>query len=332
MWDTLLGSDSTTGADLRVVPARRYPFSPAFMDTLVHVSSALQRSRTALKLMRQLLVDHRDDLRLGQLVPLGDLYDVITRGGDQPFTETAEGRVRSRPEALRRPSCGPTCWTSTTSPRTTSTPTGTGAQRPDPQLAARVRAFIGDDRLIKTLLLSALAPSVPALRNLTVRRLSALNHGSITSPIPGGEVAQVKRKVDEWAAQFGEIKSIDGDDPAYGWNWSASTSTASSPPPATSTTPGARRTWSSGCCWDELGIPATDGFVDQANLIWRGSRRTIEVVFGNVRDSDDLRDDAFHPFDPNAWRLIIDYPFDEGSHGPADDRNRVQRTSTATPR
>ncbi len=61
MWDTLLGSDrgaDGVGADedsFRLT----YPFSPAFMDTLVHVSSALQRSRTGLKLMGQLLADHR---------------------------------------------------------------------------------------------------------------------------------------------------------------------------------------------------------------------------------------------------------------------------------
>ena len=33
--------------------------------------------------------------------------------------------------------------------------------------------------------------------------------------------------------------------------------------------------------------------------------------------------------------MIIDYPFDEGSHGPADDRQRVQeltsRTAARTP-
>ncbi len=43
-----------------------YPFSPAFLSTLVHVSSALQRSRTALKLMRQLLVGRRETLAWGR--------------------------------------------------------------------------------------------------------------------------------------------------------------------------------------------------------------------------------------------------------------------------
>ncbi|MCK7500334.1 MAG: hypothetical protein MZW92_66110 [Comamonadaceae bacterium] len=43
-----------------------YPFSPALVQTLIAVSAALQRERTALKLMLQLLVDRRDDLELGQ--------------------------------------------------------------------------------------------------------------------------------------------------------------------------------------------------------------------------------------------------------------------------
>ena len=42
-----------------------YPFSPALVQTLVAISSLLQRERTALKLMLQLLVNQRDVLQLG---------------------------------------------------------------------------------------------------------------------------------------------------------------------------------------------------------------------------------------------------------------------------
>lgn len=47
-----------------------YPFSPALVKTLVVVSSALQRERTALKIMMQLLVENQDTMRLGELVPV----------------------------------------------------------------------------------------------------------------------------------------------------------------------------------------------------------------------------------------------------------------------
>ena len=42
-----------------------YPFSPALVETLVAVSSLLQRERTALKVMLQILVDRRETLDLG---------------------------------------------------------------------------------------------------------------------------------------------------------------------------------------------------------------------------------------------------------------------------
>lgn len=321
VFDTLLGTDAASGADINAFRST-YPFSPTFVSTLVHVSSALQRSRTALKLMRQLLVDRRQTLRLGQLVPLGDLYDVISGGGDQPFTEKLKAEfemaqklyaVKLRPhlldqyrltedliEADRR-----------------------GAELPA-KTAGQVRAFTGDDRLVKTLLLSALAPTVPALHNLTARRLSALNHGSIVSPIPGGEVAQVSRKLADWAGQFAEIRMGEGDDPVVslelvGVDVDSVLATAKH-----YDNEGARKLMVQKLVWEQLGVPLTDSFFAEASITWRGSRRGIELVYGNVRDPSDIRDEAFHPDASDGWRLIIDYPFDDGSHGPADDRQRVQ--------
>ncbi|WP_433533780.1 BREX-2 system ATPase PglY [Micromonospora sp. CA-249363] len=324
VFDTLLGTDSGSGADIDAFRST-YPFSPAFLSTLVHVSSALQRSRTALKLMRQLLVDRRDSLRLGQLVPLGDLYDVISTGGDQPFTEKLKAEfemaqklydLKLRPYLL--------------SQYDLTDDELEAARRGDAQsadAAGRIRAFTGDDRLIKTLLLAALAPSVPALRNLTARRLSALNHGSITSPIPGGEVAQVNRKLTDWAGRFGEIRIGEDDDPIVslelvGVDVDSVLATAKQ-----YDNDGARKHLVQRLLWKQLGVPWSDSFFAEAALTWRGSRRTIELVYGNVRDPHDIRDETFHPSDPSGWRLIVDYPFDDGTHGPADDRQRVQELS-----
>src|SRR5262249_6798584 len=65
---------------------KTYPFSPALVQPLVAVSSALQRERTALKIMLQLLVDQRETLRLGDLVPVGDLWDAVAHG-DEAFSD-----------------------------------------------------------------------------------------------------------------------------------------------------------------------------------------------------------------------------------------------------
>lgn len=321
VWDTLLGTDAASGADIDAFRST-YPFSPAFISTLVHVSSALQRSRTALKLMRQLLVDRRETLRLGQLVPLGDLYDVISSGGDQPFTEKLKAEFEMAQKLydlkLRPHLLGQYALSDDDLERARR-----GADLPA-DVSGRVRAFTGDDRLVKTLLLAALAPSVPALRTLTARRLSALNHGTITSPIPGGEVAQVTRKIADWAGQFAEIRIGEGDDPVVslelvGVDVDSVLATAKH-----YDNDGARKHMVQRLLWEQLGVPWTDSFFAEAGLTWRGSRRSIELVYGNVRDPNDIRDEAFNPNDPAGWRLIVDYPFDDGSHGPADDRQRVQ--------
>ena len=39
---------------------RTYPFSPALVSTLRSLAAAMQRERTALKVMQQMLVDRRD--------------------------------------------------------------------------------------------------------------------------------------------------------------------------------------------------------------------------------------------------------------------------------
>ena len=206
IWDALLGSDKgTTGADEESFRLT-YPFSPAFMDTLVHISSALQRSRTGLKLMGQLLADHRDDLRLGDLVAVGDLYEVIATGGDKPFVDSLKVvfeaadklyRTKLRPYLLGSYEVTEDDIDKYLHRRDTLT---------DVQLAQRCELFVADNRLVCTLLLSALAPSVPALSDLTIRRLGALNHGSVKAPIPGSEVGIIKDKVTEWVARFREIK------------------------------------------------------------------------------------------------------------------------------
>ncbi len=328
VWETMLGGGAQIGAD-RDAFRLSYPFSPAFMDTLVHVSSALQRNRTALKLMRQLLVDHRGDLRLGQVVPLGDLWDVITRGADTPFTDVLKAEFdaaqklyarRLRPYLLDGESLDEEALAQVRRAQ------ATGAAV-DPLLATKVRRFTADDRLVKTLLLSALAPSVPALHNLTPRRLSALNHGSITSPIPGGEAGQVGKKIERWAGQFGEIKylPVEGGDPGVGLELVGVEVDSILNSAVGYDSAGNRRALVRRVLVDELGVTLTgDAFGDRLDLVWRGSKRSAEVIFASVRGAE-LRDDQLAPLDPESWRLVIDYPFDDAGEPPVNARARIER-------
>ncbi|MGW0537640.1 BREX-2 system ATPase PglY [Streptomyces sp. NPDC003032] len=328
VWDTLLGHDkSTTGAD-ETAFRRTYPFPPTFMDTLVHISAALQRSRTGLKLMSQLLVDHRDDWRLGQLVPLGDLYPAIAGGGDKAFSgetsvhfEAADKLYRDklRPYLLK-------------ANQVTEDQVEAYRRHPealnDPQLTARCRDFTGDSRLLQTLLLSALAPSVPALADLTLARLHALNHGSITTRIAGTEVGRLEHKVKEWAVNFPEIK-VTGTGPGAvvrleltGVDLDAVLANAQ-----VHNNQGNRRTKMRALLKDALGVsdgPGGFDAYDVLGLVWKGTERQVEVVFGNVADPDSLPETTLRPSQDDAWRLVVDFPYDEGEFGPMDDLQRLR--------
>ena len=84
-----------------------YPFSPALVQTLIAVSSVLQRERTALKVMMQLLVDQRDTLQLGEIVPVGDLFDVIAHG-DEAFSQDMASTSTMPSGSTTRSCCR--CW------------------------------------------------------------------------------------------------------------------------------------------------------------------------------------------------------------------------------
>src|SRR5205085_4878609 len=197
VWNTLLTSEGD-----RQMFRKVYPFSPALVSTLIAVSSVLQRERTALKVMRQLLVEQRDTLQVGDLVPVGDLFDVVAHGYEAfspemaihfdnakrlyhqkllPVLEKQHGR---REELEKLPDA-------------------------DPKRAA----FRNDDRLVKTLLLAALVPEVESLRSLNAERLAALNHGTIRSPIAGHESQLVLQRCRNWAAGAGEIRIGDESNP-----------------------------------------------------------------------------------------------------------------------
>ena len=60
------------------------------MQALVALSSALQRERTALKVMLMLLVEQRETLELGNVIPVGNLYDVIGSEAEPFFQGRSE--------------------------------------------------------------------------------------------------------------------------------------------------------------------------------------------------------------------------------------------------
>lgn len=319
-WDDLLRDEQ--GAD-EAAFAKVYPFSPALVDTLVTLSGMLQRERTALKVMALLLANGRDVLTVDQVIPVGDLYDVMVEGGDTPLTEEMRNHFAVARELYRgklRPMLLLTHQL-TEADLEGSRPGALAAGAPP-----AVEAFFTDDRLAKTLLIAALAPGAPALKNLTASRLAYLNYGTVPAIIPGTEAVTVITRVKAWAEQVGEIQVGDGTDPLISVSISGVDYDSVLNQVRTEDTESNRRGLLRRLVFEQLGVPANDTLLaeNEHGIVWRGSKRTIDLVFGNVRDADALPDDLLRANGPK-WKLVIDYPFDSADHGPNDDIARIER-------
>ena len=318
IWDVLLdginADDRHRGAD-EAAFRLTYPFSPALISTLRTLASVMQRERTALKVMQQMLVDRRDVLTVDDVIPVGDSFDYIV-DGQQALDVEAAALFKSA-TALYRDKLRPLLL---------SADGLTEADVADP--AALPAGFRANDRLVKTLLLSAVAPKVPALKELTATRLASLNHGSIRSPLPGSEASLVLAKVREWSRRVPEIHvGAEPGSPVIRVQLSDVDYQSVVERARGEDNDGRRRELIRELVRDALGIAARDADVFGAvphPVIWRGSRREVDVVFGNVRDAGWLSEDHFRAR-PGTWRVVIDHPFDQPGHSGAEDLARLDR-------
>jgi hypothetical protein len=297
--DILLDGGGATQADWTDFRAV-YPLSPALLNVLVALSGALQRERTGLKLVQQLL-QRNADAAVGQLIPLGDLWNVLVDGTGAAFTD----KLKRESEAAVK------FYAKARTHLLEKYGSDTHAD------------FLADDRFVKTLLLGALAPDVPALRRLTGARLAALNHGSVRSrTVPAGDV--VVRRMKALQAEFpSEVRSDGEADPVFSLHLSELDIEPLLDAVAEEDKAGVRRVWLRDRLWEAAGV--RDGqFVAEKEIVWRGTRRIAEFVFGNVRDRSDLPDEQFTPATSGNVRFVVDYPFDDGDHFPSDDFHRVE--------
>lgn len=296
-----------------------YPFSPALVDTLVNLSSVMQRERTALKTMENLLIDQRSTGTIGTVIPVGDAFDYLIAGAGSTDDSAAlvfkTGRefwnTRFRPTILAQRGIDP----STSDADLAALPEGKNA--------------LSDIRLGKTLMLAAIAPNVASLKNLTASRLAALNHGSMVTLFESTTANQVLKSVRSWATEIPELVVDEGStNPMINLviedvPWQEVINSARS-----HDSNAKRRERVRSNLRRYFGVADATQAADQAYLrtfVWRGTTRHIEVVFGNVRDPQDLTEDSFRPTQCDALRLVVDYPFDDEGHTIAEDHSRVEQ-------
>lgn len=322
VWDVLLDGINTDkahrGADEKAF-RRTYPFSPALVSTLRHLAAVMQRERTALKVMQQMLVDRRDVLTVDDVVPVGDAFAYIVNG-QSPLEPTSAALFRSA-TALYNDKLQPLLLSNAGLTQDDLDQAATGGSSLPP-------SYLADDRLAKTLLLSAIAPKVPALKGLTASRLASLNHGSIVSPLPGNERTVVLSKIRDWSRTIPEIHAEgEGRDPVIRVQLDDVEYETIVERAKGEDNPGRRRELIKTLLFESLGVPMSDTDMLGAHthsVIWRGSQRDVDLVFGNVRDSSWLTEEHFTSR-VGTWRIVIDHPFDDEGHSSAEDVARLDR-------
>ncbi len=289
VWQTLLTQDAN-----REAFRQTYPFSPAFVQALVASSSALQRERTALRIMLQMLVDRRDSLRLGELIPVGDLWDAVA-GSEDAFSDVLLGKVRNARKLYQ--------------------------QKLRPIVEEEPDKLIANDRIVKTLLLADLFPDVPALKDLTPAKLASLNWGSIRSALPGREGQEVLARLRGWAARVGEIRLSDpGANPVVSLQVSGvDTEAILKKAEGVFDNVGNRCRKVSELLFEGMNAVRDEMFggLIRHSFTWRGTDRGCGILLVSVRE---LNDEALRCND-EEWKVVLNWPFDP--EGPDHDRSEA---------
>lgn len=315
-WNTLLGSGHDRTAFRQV-----YPFSPVLVDALIVLSQLLQRQRTAIHLLSELLAHHLDGVVLGDLVGIGDLFDALIFG-TEPYDPIHKARFQAARELYQRELAPRLRVIHGTDSAEKCQRIRDGARQDIGCSGCPQKACRNDNRLIKTLILAALIPELPAFRDLTIRRLVELNHGQIRSVIPGREAKDALDRLKRIANDVGQITIGRQSDPTVSILLEGVDTRSILAKARDNISPGVCQQFLGELLYEALELGEKYAPVTEKKIEFHKTSRTGAVVFGNVRR---MGSEQLQCPDHHDWRLIIDYPFDEKHFGPLDDIENLER-------
>lgn len=285
-----------------------YPFHPALIEMLVDVTSLMQRERSALRLLYELLVVHYPQLPLGEFLPVGSAFAAI-------FPESgveASKKVELMQDIHHQ-------YYSRLAPAMARMAEKAGAEFND----ERRRAL---DQLVKTVLLAEVSPRLKQ-GGLTIERLVQLNAVDVEGETFRGQVRVAETDLLALSQDVPDLQVAGQGKTAIvryvlgrvslGEILGRARSKVDNPAQRFKVFWGALR--------NALGVDGTKGFEDGGpnegdwDLSWRRTRRRGRVKLGNVRE---MSYDDFAPPD-GAFKILVDYPWDEPGHTVDEDRLRA---------
>lgn len=285
-----------------------YPFHPALIEMLVDVTSLMQRERSALRLLYELLVVHYPTLPLGEFLPVGSAFAAIFPAAGVEASKKVDlmQDIHHQYYARLAPAMQ--------------------------KMAEEAAAEINDERrraldqLVKTVLLAEVSPRLKQ-GGLTIERLVQLNAVDVEGETFRGQVrvaetdllALSQRVPDLQVAGQGKtalVRYVLGR-VSLGEILARARSKVDNP---------AQRFkvfWAA--LKRALGVDAAKGFEEGGpnegdwDLAWRRTKRRGRLKLGNVRE---MAQDDFEPPD-GAFKVLVDYPWDEPGHTVDEDRMRA---------
>jgi hypothetical protein len=285
-----------------------YPFHPALIEMLVDVTSLMQRERSALRLLYELLVVHYPDLPLGEFLPVGSAFSAIFPDAGVEASKKVELMQDIHHQYYSRLALAMKRM----------------AERPGSEFNDERRKAL--DQLVKTVLLAEVSPRLKQ-GGLTIERLVQLNavdvegetfRGQVriaetdllalSQDVPDLQIAgQGKTALVRYVLGRISLSEILGrarskvDNPAQRFKvfWAA--------------------------LREALGVAGETGFEDGGHndgdwdLTWRRTKRRGRLKLDNIREMSNA---DFIPPD-GAFTVLVDYPWDDPGHTVDEDRLRA---------
>lgn len=285
-----------------------YPFHPALIEMLVDVTSLMQRERSALRLLYELLVLHYPDLPLGEFLPVGSAFAAIFPESGVEASKKVEQMqdihhqyyVRLAPSMQK--------------------------MREDASTGFDEERHRALDQLVKTVLLAEVSPRLKQ-GGLTCERLVQLNSVDVEGETFRGRVrvaetdllALSQRVPDLQVAGQGKtaiVRYVLGR-VSLGEVLNRARSKVDNPAQRFKVFWGALK--------EALDIADLKGFEEGGpnegdwDLTWRRTKRRGQIKLGNVREM------AYEDFDTpaGAFKVLVDYPWDDPGHNVDEDRQRA---------
>lgn len=288
-----------------------YPFHPALIEMLVDVTSLMQRERSALRLLYELLVVHYPTLPLGEFLPVGSAFSAI-------FPESgveASKKVELMQDIHHQ-------YYSRLAPAMAQMAKAAG-EAGEVWSNERLRAL---DQLVKTVLLAEVSPRLKQ-GGLTIERLVQLNAVDVEGETFRGQVRVAETDLLALSQRVPDLQVAGNSKTALVRYVLGRVSLGEILGRARSKVdnPAQRFKVFWGAIRQALGVAGTKGFEDGGlnegdwDLSWRRTKRRGRIKLGNVRE---MSYDDFTPPD-GAFKILVDYPWDEPGHTVDEDRLRA---------